>query len=121
MPGPEFGPELGKFMLVLRALYGMKLYVSAYRYLLDGRLHDLGYRPSISEPDVWIIPALKQGGFMYYEYVIFYVDDVLCISDDPLRIMKRIQAMFKLKGRNIEEPDMYLGADLSKMTNIDGQ
>ena len=35
--------------------------------------------------------------------------------------MKGIQAKFKLKGDKIEEPDMYLVAELSKMTNVDGQ
>ena len=35
--------------------------------------------------------------------------------------MKGIQAKFKMKGGNMEEPDMYLGAELSKMTNVDGK
>ena len=35
--------------------------------------------------------------------------------------MKGIQARLKLKGGEIEEPDTYLGADFSNMTNIDGQ
>ena len=46
---------------------------------------------------------------MYYEYVLWYVYDVICISDDPIRTMKGIQVKFKLKGDKIEEPDMYLG------------
>ena len=58
---------------------------------------------------------------MYYEYVLWYVDDVLCISDDPIRTMKVIKAKFKLKGENIEEPDIYLGKYFSKITNSDGQ
>ena len=58
---------------------------------------------------------------MYYEYVLCYVDDVLFISDDPLCTMKGIQAKFKLKGYKIEEHDMYLGAELSNMTNVHGQ
>ena len=58
---------------------------------------------------------------MYYEYLIFYVDDVLFISDDPLCTMKVIQAKFELKWGKKEEPDMYLGAEFSKMTNVDGQ
>ena len=46
---------------------------------------------------------------------------MLCISDDPLCTMKVIQGKNKLKGDKIEEPEMYLGADLSNMTNADGQ
>ena len=58
---------------------------------------------------------------MYYKYLLFYVYDVPCISDEPLRTMKGIHAKFKLKGYKIEEPDIYLCAELSKMTNFDGQ
>ena len=35
--------------------------------------------------------------------------------------MKGMQAKLKFKGEKIEEPDIYLGAELSKMTNVDGQ
>ena len=58
---------------------------------------------------------------MHYAYVICYVDYVLCISDDPLRTMKGIQAKFKLKGDKTEEPYMYLGKQFSKMTDADSQ
>ena len=58
---------------------------------------------------------------MYYEYVLFYVDGVLCISDDPICTIKGIQSKFKLKGDKIEETDMYLGSCLSNMTNAYGQ
>ena len=58
---------------------------------------------------------------MYYEYVLCYVDDVICISDDPLCTMKGIQAKFKPKGDKIEEPDMYLCAQLLKMTNVNSK
>ena len=58
---------------------------------------------------------------MYHCYVLFYVDGVLCISYDPFHITKFIQANFKLKLDNIEEPGMYIGIELSNMTNVDGQ
>ena len=58
---------------------------------------------------------------MYYEYVLLYVDGVVFISDDPLCTMKSIQTIFKLGGDKIEKPDMYLGSQLSRMTNVDGQ
>ena len=58
---------------------------------------------------------------MYYEYLLCYVGDVLCISDDPMRTMKGIQAKFKLKGYKIEEPNIYVVSELSKMTNVYGQ
>ena len=45
MVGLEFGPEHGKVMLVVRALYGLKLCGAAFRALLAEQLHELGYRP----------------------------------------------------------------------------
>ena len=65
--------------------------------------------------------AVKPYGFVYYEYVLFYANDVICIIDDILCTMKGIHAKLKLKKCKIEEPDMYLGTELSKTTNIDGQ
>ena len=58
---------------------------------------------------------------MYYEYVLCYVDDVICISDEHFHTMKSIQVKFKLKGGKIDKPDVYLGAQLSKITNVGGQ
>ena len=55
---------------------------------------------------------------MYYGYVLCYVDGVLCSSDDLLCTMKGIRSKLKLKGDNIEDPDMYLGADFSNITNV---
>ena len=119
--GPFFGPEQGNVMLVVRTLYGLKSPVAAFRSLLAEQLHGLGYMSSIYELDVWMRPSVKPGGFMHYEYVLCYVNDVIYISDDPLCTMKGIQDKFKLKGYKIEEPEMYLGEELSNMTNVDGQ
>ena len=65
-------------------------------------------------------PAVKDNGFQYYEYVLTYVDDVLCVSHDPMSTMKGIQEKFKLKDDKIEEPDVYLGASLTKINNESG-
>ena len=107
-------------MLVVRALYGLKSSGAAFRALLAEALYDLNYKPSPADPDVWLRPAVKPDGFEYYEYVLCYVDDVLCISHDPMRTMKGVQSSFKLKDDKIEEPEDYQGAGLSKMITADG-
>ena len=69
--GPEFESEAGKNMLVARALYGLKSSGAAFRAFLSETLYDLGYRPSMADPDVWIRPAIKEKyGFKYWEYVL---------------------------------------------------
>ena len=94
--GPEFGTEAGKIMIV-RALYGLKSSGAAFRALLAEVLYDAGYRPSYAESDVWMRPGMKPDGFKYWELVLCYVDDVLSVTDSPMRTMKQIKARFKIK------------------------
>ena len=53
-------------------------------------------------------------GAEYYEMVLCYVDDVLAISDMPMRTMDGIRSVFKFKDDKAEVPDVYLGATLSQ-------
>jgi Reverse transcriptase (RNA-dependent DNA polymerase) len=117
--GPEFGSESGTIFLVKKALYGLKSAGAAFRALLADTLHDLGYRATKADPDVWLRPAVKANGFEYYEIVLCYVDDILSISVDPEATLKGLQSTFKLKDDKIEKPDMYLGAQLDQMF-VDG-
>jgi hypothetical protein len=114
--GPEFGSEAGTIFLVKKALYGLKSAGAAFRSLLADALMDTGYRPTKTDPDVWLRPAVKSNGFEYYELVLCYVDDILSISHDPKVTLQALTSVFKLKDDKIEEPDMYLGAQLEKMT-----
>ena len=81
----------------------------------------MGYKSSYADPDVYMRPAIKPDGFKYWEYLLAYVDDCCSISFDPVKTMKGIEAKFKLKDDKIEEPSVYLGAQISKMENSDGQ
>ena len=75
----------------------------------------------MADPDVWLMPAIKEkDGFKYWEYVLCYVDDVLCINKNLMHTMKGIQSKFKLKDDNMEKPGVYLSADLSTMDNEKG-
>ena len=113
--GPEFGSEEGTVFLVKKALYGLKSAGAAFRALLAETLYDIGYVPTKADPDVWLRPAVKADGFQYYELVLCYVDDVLSVSADPLSTLQGLQSVFKLKGDKIEEPSMYLGAQLGRI------
>jgi len=93
---------------------------NAFRALLAETLYNLNYRPTKADPDVWLRPAVKPDGFEYYELVLCYVDDVLCMSHDAMKTMKGKQRSFKLKDDKIEEPNTFLGAGLLKMTTANG-
>ena len=121
LAGPEFGSEAGMNMIVRKALYGLKSSGAAFRAFLAETLDRMDYVPSFADPDVWLRPAVKPDGTEYYEYILVYVDDVLCISHDPLKSMKQIQTSFKLKEDKMEPPDVYLGATIARMTLADGK
>jgi Reverse transcriptase (RNA-dependent DNA polymerase) len=112
--GPEFGSEKESTMIIKKALYGLKTSGAAFRSHLAETLYELNYTPTKADPDVWIRPGIKPDGFEYYEMVLVYVDDVLCISHDPEATMKGIQGTFKLKDDKIEKPTMYLSAQISR-------
>ena len=78
--GPEFGSEAGSIMIIKKALYGLKTSGAAFRAHLAETLFELNYMPTKADPDVWIRPSIKADGFEYYEMVLVYVDDVLCVS-----------------------------------------
>jgi hypothetical protein len=117
--GPEFGSEAGTIFIVKKALYGLKSAGAAFRSLLADTLMDMGYQPTKADPDVWLRPAVKPDGFEFYEMVLCYVDDILSISHDPEATLRSLTNVFKLKDDKVEEPHMYLGAQLGKIT-IDG-
>jgi hypothetical protein len=94
---------------------------AAFRAFLTEMLNAMDCRPSYADPDVWMRPAVKPCGTEYYEYILVYVDDVLCISHNPLKSMKRIQTDFKLKEDKMEPPDVYLGATIARMKLADGK
>ena len=112
--GPEFGSEQGSIMIIKKALYGLKSSGAAFRAHLAETLYDLNYKPTRGDPDVWVRPATKLDGFEYYEMVLVYVDDILCVSADPKATMLGIQETFKLKDDQIEKPETYLGAQLKQ-------
>ena len=63
---------------------------------------------------------MKPDGAEYSEMVLFYVDDVLAISDMPMRTMYGIRIVFKLKDDKAEVPDVYLGAMLIQVETETG-
>ena len=61
----------------------------------------------------------KPCDFKYWEYVLCYADDVLCISHDPNTVMKGLEKSYTLKPGSVKEPDLYLGAKV-RIFYIDG-
>ena len=65
------GSKAGNNMLMRKALYGLTRSVTAFRAFLEEIMDAIGYRPSYTDPELWLWPALKPDGFKYYEYILF--------------------------------------------------
>jgi hypothetical protein len=115
--GSEFGRDKGRIIVVVRALYGLKASGAAFRSKLSADLRELGFRPSLADPDVYLRPR-ESNGFDYYEIICCYVDDILVISTEPHCIMDMIKKIYTLK--QCGPPSTYLGATISKF-EIDGK
>jgi hypothetical protein len=113
--GPEFGSDAGRPAVIVRALYGLRSSGKMFREHFAKTLREeLQFVPCRADPDVWMRKATKAGGFQYWEYILVYVDDVLVVSEHPGRIMEAIGTAFTIKPGSMKEPDLYLGADISK-------
>jgi hypothetical protein len=112
--GPEFGPNhIGKTVIIVRAMYGLKSSGAAWHAQLSQTLCDMNFKPSLADPDVWMQSSTKDCGFEYYEYILVYVDDLLVISHAPKPIMETITKAYRLKDEPAE-PKNYLGSTIWK-------
>jgi hypothetical protein len=118
--GPEFGSNEGRPAIIVRALYGLKSSGARWRDHFASILSQIGFTSSKADPDVWMRKASKPCGFLYWEYILCYVDDILVISHCPKDIMNVIGQHVTLKPDSVHPPTSYLGADISHYTVLDG-
>jgi hypothetical protein len=118
--GLEFGADkVGRPVIIVRALYGLKSSGARWRDHMAATLREGGFVSCKGDPDVWMRPKVKTNGDKYWEYVLCYVDDILCVSHEPQVVMDYLASKYTLKKGSVKEPDAYLGAEVKKWT-IDG-
>ena len=83
------------------------------------RLDEMGFKSSISDPDIWLRPEVKPYGEQYYEFVLVYVDDILGIIINAMKVLLEISERLKFKNNNIKPPEIYLGGMLENK-NLNG-
>ena len=77
----------------------------------------LGFTPCKADPEVWMRKAVNPSDSNeYWEYVLLYVDDALCISHHPREVLeKEIGKYCIMKDKSIGPPNIYLGNKVSKV------
>ena len=119
--GPEFLSELiGRKAIVKRALYGTRTACKDFRMHLRDCMEHLKYESCKSDPDLWMRDGVKGDGTRYYEYILLYVDDVLCVSEFPKEALKQLNHYFPIKPGSIERSKLYLGTKISQVTLPNG-
>jgi hypothetical protein len=115
--GAEFGSNNGKKAIIVCALYGLKSAGATFWNHLAICMRNLGYMSCLVDPNVWYQMAIRENnGYDYYEYVLIYVDDILCMSLDLKESMRKIDKFFPVKAAgSMGPPDIYLGAKISKV------
>jgi hypothetical protein len=52
--------------------------------------------------------------FLYWAYILIYVDDILCVHHDPGAPLAKLDEYFKMKKGSIQVPTLYLGSKMKK-------
>ena len=111
--GAEFGSDKGKVMILGKAVCGLKSAANAWRQTLLEVIQGMGYVPNKGDQDLYTRKAKNSKGEWYYEWLLVYVDDLLCISENPRRTIDGLSKAYDLKD-SVRRPERYLGANAHK-------
>ena len=112
--GPEFGPDnQGKTAIIIRSLYGLISSGKAIRNHLSAGIKELGWIYCKADADVYYHSATRPDGVTYYSYLLTYVDDLLCISNEPSLDLDKLDKYFKMKVNSRSIPKSYLGGQMN--------
>jgi len=68
---------------------------------------------------LWRGAATTEDGEEYYEYLLVYVDDLMCVSENPLDVIEKLQPVYGYKTKDTGPPKQYLGATITRY-HLDG-
>ena len=105
--GQEFGPMAGQKVIVVRALYGLKLSGAMWHQKLADSLFAMGIAPSKAQYDLWMRKKPD-----HYEYIAVLVDDLLVFSKSPSDIIEPLRDVYGYELKGVGVPEYYSGADI---------
>ena len=107
-------------MIIRKALYGLKSAGNSWHNLMCETILQMGYENTIADPDVWRRRTKDKQGRDYYELLLVYVEDIMCVSTTPGNSISKIGSLYDLK-EDAKEPEMYLGATIGKWKLPEGR
>jgi hypothetical protein len=118
---PKFGDDAGKRALIVRDLYGLKSAGAALRNHLAECMKHLGWHPCRADRDLWMKAETRpDDGVLYWDYMLIYLDAILCVHHDPVSPLANLDEYFKMKEGSIQVPTLYLGAKLKNTVLTNG-
>jgi hypothetical protein len=72
--------------------------------MFNASITEMGFNPTIADPDVYQQAITKLDGFKYYKFILMYVDDVLIISHSPQEHLEHIKATYELNLNSTRPP-----------------
>ncbi len=81
-------PEVGS-AIVVRALYGLMSAGAAFCAHLALFMCQMGYTSCKADPDLWYMAETRPDD-NYYAYILYYVDNILCVNHDPMTVLNLI-------------------------------
>lgn len=102
------------FMIITKALYGLKTSAKAWSKFFGKSLKEMRYLSCFTDQNIWMKPAVNKDGYRYLSYMLVYVCDYLAVHTYPGPIMEDLKSCYKLKVNSYEEPEKYFGKNFGK-------
>jgi hypothetical protein len=112
--GPEFGQLEGHYLIIVKALYGLRTSGLCWHQRFADCLCNEGFSLCKAGPDIW----MRLNGILY-EYVATYVDDLCLGMLDPKSFTDTLQKKYNFKLKGTGPIDFHLGQSFS--WNEDGE
>ena len=104
--GAEFGDREGHYLVIVKALYGLKSSGLRWHERFADVLRSMDFFPSRAEPDIW----MRDKGD-HYEYIAVYVDDLLIVSKKAQELIDAFTNDHKFKLKGTGPVSFHLGCD----------
>ena len=96
--GSEFGNRIGVSVVVVLALYNLRTSVSDWIAHSSETTRGMDFIPLEADPDVWMQKSTKSNLFKHWEYLLIFVDNILCVSEHLDKVTENIKNVYRLKG-----------------------
>ena len=76
-------------------------------------MQELGHQSYDADLNLWMKAEYRtEDKLENYSFILCYVDDILCIHNDPDYVLNKLNGYVMLKHCSVRSPNIYLGTKL---------